>query len=322
MLAPPVDLDLEVAGAHADATRELGRHAPRRSARTRPRPGPTWRGPPARAAGCGRARRGPAGGRNGRRRRGGDRRRGGGGRARPRDARARRRSGGRAGDGARRRRRRANRRGWSRRGRSRSRWPGPRPGPPCPRCRSAGGRRARRRRGPCRRGGSGSPSGGAAATPGQPSSDACGSQSNVSVSPVRRTTFASGRQEGEERVEQRRLADLALFRGDDHRDAGLDEEPERGGQLGVEGALADQRDDRAFGGRVGHVPEPTAPGQAAAAPSARLVASVGECPVPVGIGPILVHGPRGRHRRLPGMIAKSPLLRLRRRWVVLPSSSW
>ena len=62
------------------------------------------------------------------------------------------------------------------------------------------------------------------------------------------------REEGEERVEEGRLADLAGLGGDDDRDAGLDEEPQRGGQFGVEGALADQRDDRAIGGVVGHCP--------------------------------------------------------------------
>src|SRR4029079_13973000 len=64
-------------------------------------------------------------------------------------------------------------------------------------------------------------------------------------------------QEGEEGVEEGRLADLSRFGGDDHRDPCLEEEPERGGQLGVEGALADERDDRTFGGCLEHVPEPT-----------------------------------------------------------------
>ena len=217
MLAPPIDLDLEVARAHARPDARARASRPTRSARMRPRQGPRWRGRPAPAAGCGRVRRGRRGGRNGRRRPGGDRRRDGGGRARPRGATARRRTGGRASGGALRRRRRANRRGWSRRGRSRSRLPGSRPAPPCPTCRSAGGRTVRRRRGRCRRGGWGRRRAAGPATPGQPSSDACGSQSKVSVSPLRRTTRVSARQEREECVEEGRLPDLARFRGDDRR---------------------------------------------------------------------------------------------------------
>ena len=162
-----------------------------------------------------------------------------------------------ASGGGSRTRRRANRRGWSRRGRSRRTRPGSRPARPCPRCRSAGDRRARRHTGRSSSGRTGSPAAGAVGTvawPGQPSSDACGSQSNVSVSPASRTTRVSVRQEREERVEQGGLPDLSLLRRDDHRDTRLEEEPERRRQLGVEGALADQRDDRAIGGRVGHAP--------------------------------------------------------------------
>ena len=63
-----------------------------------------------------------------------------------------------------------------------------------------------------------------------------------------------GRQEREQGIEGGRLADLARLGGAIDRDARLDQQPERGGQFGVEGALADQRDDRAFGGVVGHGP--------------------------------------------------------------------
>ena len=90
-----------------------------------------------------------------------------------------------------------------------------------------------------------------AATPGQPSSDACGSQSNVSSSPASSTTRLVRRQEVEERREQRRLADVLRLRRDDDRDAGLDEQPERRGELRIEHARPDQLDDRARLGRDG-----------------------------------------------------------------------
>src|SRR5215210_1853640 len=53
------------------------------------------------------------------------------------------------------------------------------------------------------------------------------------------------RQEVEQRVEERRLAGPAALGGDDKRHAGFEEEPEEATQLGVERAGPDQLDDRA-----------------------------------------------------------------------------
>ena len=106
----------------------------------------------------------------------------------------------RAGGGGPRRPRRANRRGSWPPGHSRSTRRAPPPVPLRPRCRPACGRTARGRAGPCRPDGPG-PVSGAVRRPGQPSSDACGSQSKVSSSPASSDDPDVGRQEVEQRVE-------------------------------------------------------------------------------------------------------------------------
>ncbi len=59
----------------------------------------------------------------------------------------------------------------------------------------------------------------------------------------------AGGQEVQQGVEQRRLPCPLGRRGDHERDSRLDQEPERGGELGIERAGADQLDDRSRFGR-------------------------------------------------------------------------
>ena len=96
------------------------------------------------------------------------------------------------------------------------------------------------------------------AVPGQPSSDACGSQSKVSSSPASSTTRTSGGRKSSSAPSSVDLPTLLRLGRDDDRDAGLDQQPERRRQLGIERAGRDQLDDRSrFGRRAGTASGPT-----------------------------------------------------------------
>ena len=82
---------------------------------------------------------------------------------------------------------------------------------------------------------------------------ACGSQSNVSVEPCELDRPDAGRQEVQERAEERGLADLPVLGGDDDRDAALDEDPQRRRQLRIERAGTQQFHDGTR--RRWHVPD-------------------------------------------------------------------
>ena len=87
--------------------------------------------------------------------------------------------------------------------------------------------------------------------PGQPSSDACGSQPKSSASSRELDERTSGGRKSRSAVEQGGLADAAGPGRDDDGHAPLDEQPERRGELRVEHAVTDQLDDGAGVGRDG-----------------------------------------------------------------------
>ena len=149
---------------------------------------------------------------------------------------ARRRPAGPAAGGAGRTPRRASRHGSSRPGRSRSTRRGPRPGQPHPRCTPACGPTARGPAGPSSSGRTGSPP--AARVARRPASRAPRPAAASRTSrPAGELDDAGGRrQEVEQRHQQRRLADVLASAGDHERDEGLDEQPDRRRELGIEHA--------------------------------------------------------------------------------------
>ena len=79
----------------------------------------------------------------------------------------------------------------------------------------------------------------------QPSSGACGSQSNVSIAPASSIVRTPGGRKHHQGVEERRLAGTPGPCRDDQRDAAFDQDPEGRRQLRIERAGTDQLDDRA-----------------------------------------------------------------------------
>ena len=263
MLAPPVDLDLEVAGAARRSRRASSGVTPQPKCSNASVAGSqvaSTAGPEALEVAVLVAR--DRAGRSGRRRPAADRRRPGAGRGRrPRcDSSSSARPDGPAG-AAPRTPRRASRRGSSRPARSRSRRPGRRPGPPHPRCRPAGGRTARGRSRTVSSGRTGSAVGAGAAAAG-PAELRRLRQPVERLRPRRPAPRRARRAAGSRAARRaawtcpRPASSAATMIGT----RASMSEPERGRELRVERAGADELDDRSRFGRRGRNGErPRAP---------------------------------------------------------------
>ena len=225
-----IDVELEVAGATAERSGEFRGDPPAELLDASRARRPRWRARPDPGAGRVRVRRAPSGERSARPRPADGRRRGGGGRGRHQAVTTRHRPRRPVVGGAWRRPPRGHRRRWSRRGRTRSRSPGWRSWPPLPRVQWRWTSTVVSGRTAAGRDGSSGPGSGTD----QPSSAACGSQSNVSAGPASSSpAHGAWRDESEQGVESGRHVIGRRGLGHDQRRSALQEDPARRGQLGV-----------------------------------------------------------------------------------------